>query len=219
MRRAMQKAFMGSVGITLTAAVTWLGAGPLLAGPLGAFASSGGSSKLVLLAQNAPSSSNPLPSLGELARKLRQEREAQGTKAVKVYTNDTIPQHGGLALTVATPKSSPSGTSKSKPAAQTSKKHGEAYFQKRAKRIRSDLNLHERELAVLKQQLAQAQITYYPNPQKTLQEESGPGFQSSANKLRQEIQSKEAQIAADHKAMQELEQQLQREGGDPGWIR
>lgn len=178
-----------------------------------------GPADYVLVAQNGRmgASSQPL-SLGELARKLQEERKAQGTKAVKVYTNDNIPQHGGISVT-GTPEGQPaqSGTSKESP--QASRKHGQAYFQKRAARIRSNLSLHQRELAVLEQQLGQARLTYYPNPQKTLDQESGPGFQSSANKLRQEIQAKKAQIAADEKDMQDLQEQLQRDGGDPGWIR
>ncbi len=208
-----------------TVLVGLLGTGMTLAAsetrPKAARATPSGSG-LVMMAQNeAGSSPNIVPSLGTVARKLRDQRETQGTKEVKVYTNDTIPQHGGLGLTVAG-AASKSAAEKSSPAAASSHKaakHGEAYFRKRADKIRSDLSLHKRELAVLEQQLAQAQITYYPNPQETLMQESSPSFQSKANKLRQEIQSKKAQIAADEKAMQELGQELQRDGGDPGWIR
>jgi hypothetical protein len=176
-----------------------------------------------LLAQNEPAgASNQAPSLGELARKLKEERKAQGTKAVRVFTNENIPRHGGISVMGAgteTAKAKAAEAGAAAPSPKAGRKHGKGYFQKRAQRIRSNLSLHQRELVVLQQQLAQAQMTYYPNPQTTLEQESGPGFQSDANKLRQQIQDKQAQIAGDEKDLQDLQQQLQRDGGDPGWLR
>ncbi len=48
-------------------------------------------------------------SLGEIARKLRAQQDAEGKKAVRVYTNDTIPHASG------TPSSAPTGKTASSP--------------------------------------------------------------------------------------------------------
>jgi hypothetical protein len=37
-------------------------------------------------------------SLGELARRLKAERKGRGPEAVKVFTNDNIPHHGGITV-------------------------------------------------------------------------------------------------------------------------
>jgi hypothetical protein len=161
------------------------------------------------------------PSLGELARKLKAERKEEGKKPVAVYTNDNLPKNGSLD-TVEVTGAAPSTAGRAEAAAAptpASEKHGEAYFSKKAKAIRDDLNMHERELSVLKQKLSQSQMVYYQDPQKTLEQESGPKFQSDINKLRKEIADKQQQINSDHQAMEDLQQELRRDGGDPGWIR
>ena len=162
-------------------------------------------------------------SLGEIARQLKAEREKQKQKPVAVYTNDNLPQHESLGVVSAdmeeTSETKGQAAGKSAPAAASAERHGEKYFRKKAEKIRSQMEFHKRQLAVLQQQLGLARMQYYPDPQKTLEQESTPGFQTDINKLRSKISSAEKAVADDQKAMEELQGELRRDGGNPGWIR
>ena len=76
-----------------------------------------------------------------------------------------------------------------------------------------------RQLDGLRQQLGLAQTQYYPDPQKTLEQESTPAFQADLDKLRAKIAGTEKALADDQKALDDLQQELRRAGGNPGWIR
>ena len=175
-----------------------------------------------------------MPSLGDLARKLRAERAKTPEKA-KLFTNDNLPARPPEEKeTVATSMSpTPSGPKKAetnkktkaeaKPqtesAAETESPEGvydESYFRTQMSTLQDQLNLHQRELQVLQQKLGQGSMQYYADPNKTLQQEYS---RSDVAKLNQQIANKQQQIADDEKAMDDLRDQLRREGGDPGWLR
>jgi hypothetical protein len=69
---------------------------------------------------------------------------------------------------------------------------------------------------VLQQKSAQNDMQYYPDPNKTLRQEF---TRSDINKLNDQAEKKKQEIAADEKALDDLRDQLRREGGDPGWLR
>lgn len=168
--------------------------------------------------------SDEVTSLGTIARELRAKRAQEKQKPVKVYTNDSLrelptPQTGTKPAEPA--KAGKSATERPAPtsAAHPPEKYGEKYFRSRADKIRSRLKLHRSQLAVLEQQLSLASTEYYPDPQKTLQQESTPDFHGKVNKLWAEIEKTKRQISADQKAMDDLEQELRRHSGDPGWLR
>lgn len=162
-------------------------------------------------------------SLGEVARRLKAEREKQGRKPVPLYTNDNLPTQGSLGIaTLKLKNGSKEGKhskAKGKPATTESEEHDEEYFRKRADNIRSRMELHRRQLAVLEQQLGLARTQYYPNPQKTLEQESTPAFETDLDKLRAKIQNVKKALANDREAMDHLQQEVRRAGGNPGWIR
>lgn len=162
-------------------------------------------------------------SLGIVARQLKAQREKQKEKPVAVFTNDNLPSEssGGKengktlkSLKENEPSAGSGGASKS-----PSKERGEKYFRSKADKIRSQLEFHRRQLAVLQQQLGLTKMQYYPNPQKTLEQESTPAFQSDVDKLRSKIAETQKAIADDQKAMDNLQEELRRTGGDPGWMR
>jgi hypothetical protein len=180
---------------------------------------------LMLLA-GAPASgqeSGTARSLGEIARQLKAERDKEKQKPVAIYTNDNLPTEGSLGIAAlkleegAQKKEQAAG--KNAPAATGPEEHGKKYFRAMADKIRSRMEFHQRQLAVLQQQLGLARMQYYPNPQKTLEQESTPAFQTDVNKLRSKITNAEKAVADDQKAMDDLQVELRREGGDPGWIR
>lgn len=163
------------------------------------------------------------PSLGEVARQLKAERKKEKQKPVAVFTNDNLPSKNSVGI--GTPKVT-GGTKGKEPHAGTGLpaggapgEHGEQYFRSEADKIRARMDLHRRQLAVLQQQLGLGKMQYYPDPQKTLEQESTPAFQSDVVKLRSKIADTRKEMDNDQKAMDELQEALRREGGDPGWIR
>jgi len=150
----------------------------------------------------------PEPSLGEKAREL-QAQKAQQSKPAKVFTNDNIPAgSGGISVighgaSNTTPEGSPA-------------EHNEHYYRKTMSELQAKLELDQRQLAVLQQQLSINQLQYYPDPNKTLHQEYS---RSDIHKLQEEIEAKQQDIKADEDAIADLRTQLQREGGDPGWLR
>ena len=171
------------------------------------------------LAQDSSTS----PSLGEIARQLKAEREKQKQTPVAVFTNDNLPSRGSLGIASARlenrVKEEAQGNGKSVAPASPTEEHGEKYFRTKAEKIRSQMQFHQRQLAVLKQQLGLARMQYYPDPQKTLEQESTPAFQTDLDKLRAKIENAEKAVADDQKAMDNLQQELRRDRGNPGWIR
>ncbi|HEV2492506.1 MAG TPA: hypothetical protein VG204_05480 [Terriglobia bacterium] len=159
------------------------------------------------------------PSLGELARKLRAERVNE-SKPAKVFTNADLPTTGGISV-VGSPRSSMAGQPGMEPmaelgAGQAESEHDEAYYVRKMGKRKAKLNMHRRELAVLQQKLNLAGPQFYADPNKELMQQYS---RSDINKLTAEVDAKQQQIADDERAITDLRQQLEREGGDPGWLR
>lgn len=156
--------------------------------------------------------------MGDVARKNRADRTKGETK-VKVFTNDNLPAGGGISIVGPSeagvaefPGAVEPGNTQGPPASE----HGEAYYRKQAEVLSTKLNLHQRELAVAQQKLSLAEPQYYADPNKALREQYSRG---DINKLTQEIEDKKAQIADDEAALEDLRAQLERQGGDIGWLR
>lgn len=181
---------------------------------------------LILLASTPArgQESATVPSLGEVARQLKAKREKEKQKPVAVYTNNNLPSRsslgmGSVKMEEGEQKEEKRVGGEQASAGEASEKHGEKYFRSRAEKLRSRMEFHQRQLAVLKQELGLARVQYYPNPQKTLEQESTPAFQADVDKLRAKIAQAEKEVADDQKAMDDLQQELRRAGGNPGWIR
>lgn len=158
------------------------------------------------------------PSLGELARKVRAKRAKEGTKPVKVYTNENIPAGpGGISVVGGSGAAANGGEpATGQYVSGATEKRGEEYYRRTMSKLKARLDTDQRELAVLQQKLNLNEVQYYPDPQKTLLQQYS---RSDINKLRGEVEQKQQAIAADEKAISDLENQLRREGGEPGWLR
>ena len=189
----------------------------------------------------AQNSTGSVP-LGDLARQLKAQR-AKSEEKPKVFTNDDLTARSPSGdQSAASPAKSSSTTTKEakpgeKPAKETSgnqaekesakatpaktgeETHGEKYYRDHMSKLQDRLEIHQRELSVLEQKLGQNQMMYYPDPNKGLLQESGPTAMSDVHKLQDQITKKKAEIAADQEAIEDLREQLRREGGDPGWLR
>ena len=166
----------------------------------------------------AQNSTNSVP-LGDLARQLKAQRAKSGEKS-KVFTNDDL-----ATLSPSTTAKETSGneagkeSAKAPPAETEEQTHGEKYYRERMSKLQDRLQIDQRELSVLEQKLGQNQMQYYPDPNKGLLQESGPAALSDIHKLQDQIDKKKAEIAADQEAIDDLREQLRREGGDAGWLR
>ncbi len=188
-------------------------------------------------AQNSKSSEP----LGDIARQLKAQRAKPQEKS-KLFTNDDLatlslspghssasPANASTTSTEAKPGEKPAKETsgkeaekepaKSTPAKTGEETHGQKYFRDHMSKLQDQLDVHQRELSVLEQKLGQNQMLYYPDPNKGLLQESGPTALSDVHKLQDQIVKKKAEIAADQEAIEDLREQLRREGGDAGWLR
>lgn len=158
----------------------------------------------------------PQPSLGELARKQRAVQATSPVKSPKVYTNDNLPSAAGNLTILGTPDWMKGGAEAAagKPDVSTAK-HGEEYYRTREHELRALLDVHQRELEVLQQRLGQNQVEYYSNPSEALQQQYS---REDVNRLQAAIDQKQQQVDADRQALTNLEDDLRRQRGDPGWL-
>jgi predicted RNase H-like nuclease (RuvC/YqgF family) len=172
--------------------------------------------------------------LGDLARQLKAQRAKSQAKS-KVFTNDNLtalpPSPAELPTTTNEAKAGEQPGQKTggnevekestkAPAAETGEQtHGEEYYRERMNKLQNRLETDQRELSVLEQKLGQNQMQYYADPNKGLLQESGPTAMSDIHKLQDQIAKKRSDVAADQQAIDDLREQLRREGGDAGWLR
>ncbi len=180
----------------------------------------------VVLAQDSSSSQ----SLADLARQAKAQR-AKSHEKPKVYTNEDVEALPPLPMsTTDVPPGEPTAQSttgnkagndalKTRPAEAGSEQHGEEYFRARMGKLEERLELDQREVNVFQQTLGQNQMLYYPDPVEGLLQSSGPSAMSDIHRQQDLIGKKQADVAADQAAIDDLQDELRREGGDPGWLR
>jgi parvulin-like peptidyl-prolyl isomerase len=155
------------------------------------------------------------------ARKAREQQKAE-PKPKKVITNDDMP---------APPSASPAQSAKSEggPASKTDAQsaqgddkkeeddpNSEAYWHKRFQKIRDKIDVAEKELDVLQRELDKDQVQYYPDPQKALMQQHD---RSDINNKAAKIDAKKKEIEGLNQQLSDLEDELRKSGGDPGWGR
>jgi hypothetical protein len=93
---------------------------------------------------------------------------------------------------------------------------GEEYWRKRFAEARYKLRMAEEERDILQRELGVLSVQYDPNPAKAL-------FEGATNKKinehRKAIEDKKAEIATLRQELSDLEDDLRRAGGHPGWAR
>jgi DNA repair exonuclease SbcCD ATPase subunit len=152
-------------------------------------------------------------SLAEAARKAREQRKSIA-KPAKVFDNDTIPKSSG-ALSVIGEETTKSEAAELKKEEKGEKKD-EAYWRARFAKAHAKLKKDQDELDVLQRELGQLQLQYYPDPMKALEQQY---TRSDINKQTAKIDAKQKEIQQDQQALSDLDDELRRSGGDPGWAR
>ena len=155
-------------------------------------------------------------SLGDIARQIKAKKTKE-PKPAKVFTNDNIsapedhPSGDDTSAQVKSPASSaPEGSG------EHAKVHDAEYFRSQLSILQGRLDTDKRELNVLQQKLGQNQMQFYNDPNKSLLQQYS---RDDIDKLTADIDAKKQKVADDEKAIEDLHDQLRREGGDPGWLR
>jgi hypothetical protein len=170
---------------------------------------------------------------GSVADAARRSREDQknAPKTKKVYTDDDVSTRpaSDASATPAAPAAgadagaTPGDGSKATPAAGTpgatapgSDANGEKAWRAKFKAQHDKIDRAEKELDVLQREEDKAQVQYYPDPQKALTE----GYsRKDINDKDTKIAAKKQEIADLKHGLDDLEDQLRKSGGDPGWDR
>jgi hypothetical protein len=166
--------------------------------------------------------------VADAARKAR-EAKKDAPKPKKVYTDDDVKTNapapeaaatsapGNANGTAAATKVQAAGDiSKAGDATKTEDPNSETAWRKRFQAQRGKIAKAEKELDILGRELEKAQLEYYPDPQKALREQFD---RADINKKTAKIDAKTKELDDLRQGLSDLEDQLRKSGGDPGWAR
>ena len=185
-------------------------------------------------AQQQDSSQQTGDPVADAARKARDEKK-NATKAKRVFTDDDIkpatpekPEIQNATAAGATAGAATSTQAGASPGAavatgaqkaadaqkQKEDPNGEAAWRRRFSEQREKIARTEKEIDVMQRELEKSQTQYYADPQKAMTEQN----------TRAEINDKTTKLAAKRKELEQLRQELddmetelRKSGGDPGW--
>jgi HAMP domain-containing protein len=158
--------------------------------------------------------------VADAARKARaQQKNAPPPK--KVYTNDDIPSApppAPAADSTAKPADASSTPAAGAPAAadDDKEKNPEAYWRKRFQKAHDDLAKAEKELDVLQRELNKNQVQYYSDPQTALMQQNN---RSDINDATAKIAAKQKEVDSLKQQLADMEDEMRKSGGNPGWAR
>lgn len=172
--------------------------------------------------------------VADAARKA-QEKKKEAPKPKKVYTDDDIstkksdisvvgpapaPATTSTDATAAIAAAKPADAAAAGQAAPADEKkedpNSEAAWRKRFGALREKIATAEQELDILQREDNKAGVQYYSDPTKAMNEQYS---REEINKKNAKIEAKKQQIAALKQQWDDLEDQLRKNHGDPGWAR
>jgi chromosome segregation ATPase len=163
--------------------------------------------------------------VADAARKAREQKKV-APKPKKVFTDDDVkpaeqptPATSGQAtanpdeakLDKSQPASAQSHASKEK-----ENPNSEKAWRKRFTEQRQKISDAEQELDVLQREAEKADVQYYSDPQKAMNEQFS---RNEINEKNAKIEAKKKQLADLRQQLSDMEDQLRASGGDPGWAR
>jgi predicted RNase H-like nuclease (RuvC/YqgF family) len=166
----------------------------------------------------APAQDQSSDDVAAAARRSR-EQQKNATKPAKVVTNDDFPSPPPPP-TAGDQKASSEAKrdadqSSAEEAAENDPK-SEAYWRKRFQKLHDKLAQAEKELDILQRELDKNQVQYYSDPQKALMQQHD---RSDVNEGTAKIDAKKKEVDSLKQQLSDLEDQLRKAGGDPGWAR
>jgi chromosome segregation ATPase len=170
--------------------------------------------------------------VADAARKAREQKK-EAPKPKKVYTNEDLGSGGGSTAPAAAPaaaapntdananaKENPDGQPNGDNASTDSKagagKSDEEKWRKRFQEARANLADAEKELDILQREAQKAQVQYYSDPTKAMNEQL---TRKDVNEKDSQIAAKKQDIAKLKQKLSDMEDELRRSGGEIGWAR
>jgi chromosome segregation ATPase len=157
--------------------------------------------------------------VADAARKAR-EKKKDAPKPKKIYTDDDLKKSAPAPEAASSAPGNASGTAattqQAGDAPKTADPNGEAAWRKRFKDHRDKIAKAEKELDILGRELEKAQLEYYPDPQKAMTQQNS---RAEINAINAKIDAKKKELDQLKQEQDDLEDQLRKSGGDPGWAR
>lgn len=179
------------------------------------------------LAANAQQQSSSQQSSGDqvadAARRAREEKK-NAAKPKKVFTDDDVsksapaPEPAPAAAAGGFGSATDTGNQGKQTDADATKEdpNGEKAWRKRFQDHRAKIAKAEKELDVLQREEQKASVQFYTDPQKAMLQQNN---RAEVNALRAKIDAKKQEIAQLKQALDDMETDLRKAGGDPGWAR
>jgi predicted RNase H-like nuclease (RuvC/YqgF family) len=179
----------------------------------------------VLAGQQASEQQPTGDPVADAARKAREQQKKE-VKPKKVYTEDDLRRGRGGASdqsATSTGQQAPQGAPENaqagaagEPNTTAEDKNDEKKWRKRFQALRDRIAQSEKDLDLLQRELNKAQVQYYPDPQKALMEQND---RKEINQKTAKIEAKQKEIEQLKQSFSDLEDDLRKAGGDPGWSR
>jgi len=174
---------------------------------------------LGLAAFSAPARDQGSDDVAAAARRSRAQQK-NAPKPTKVVTNDDFPS-SSTPPPASNQKASSGGKQEDadRPSAELTAENdpkSEVYWRKRFQKLRDKVAQSEKELDILQRELDKNQVQYYSDPQQALMQQHG---RSEINEGTAKIDAKKKEIDSLKQQLSDLEDDLRKAGGDPGWAR
>ena len=171
-------------------------------------------------AQDQPSTGNPV---ADAARKAREQKRA-AAKPKKVFTDDDVkpaepppaPPAASDAATASDQAKLEKSPATAQPQPEAENPNSEKAWRKRFADQHKKISDAELELDVLQREAQKADVQYYSDPQKAMQEQF---TRTEINEKNAKIEAKKRQVADLKQQLSDMEDQLRASGGDVGWAR
>lgn len=183
-------------------------------------------------AQDQSSSQQTGDPVADAARKAREEKQKKDAqKPKKVYTDDDIKpatpdkpevqnaSAAGAATSgaeTATGETQGADAKKPEDATQKEDPNGEKVWRKRFSEQHRKIADAEKELDILQRELEKSSVQYYADPTKAMNEQNS---RAEVNDKTAKIEAKKKEIAQLRQQLDDMEAELRKAGGDPGWAR
>jgi len=153
--------------------------------------------------------------VADAARKARADQKT-APKPKKVFTNDDMPSAPPAAAPAATPAAGGQAAASGAEEDAENNPKSEAYWRKRFQTQRDKISNVEQELDVLQRELNKDQVQYYNDPQKALMQQHD---RSDINDKTARVDAKKKELESLKQQLSDMEDDLRKAGGDPGWAR
>jgi DNA repair exonuclease SbcCD ATPase subunit len=177
---------------------------------------------LVVHAQQAQSQQSTGDPVADAARKAREQKK-DAPKPKKVFTDDDVKpasspetQPAANAAAPGSGEGAKSGDANGAADSGANGKNEEASWRKKFKEQRDKIAQAEKELDILQREGDKAEVQYYSDPQKAMNEQL---TRKDINDHNAKIEEKQKQIAQLKQQLDDMEDALRKSGGDPGWAR